>query len=86
MTIKDKKDESEGGDSLTKQQKYLRKKVTILMKQQKLHEVRKIVKAQDDSKSWGQDDQAKVLSLEVISTEPSIHYSYDGVMICLFIF
>ena len=62
-TVKDKKTESEGGDTVTKEQQFLRKKVTLLMKQQKLHQVRKIVKGQDDSKPWGQDAQAKVCIL-----------------------
>ncbi|KAF5727791.1 DNA-directed RNA polymerase 1B mitochondrial-like [Tripterygium wilfordii] len=44
----------------TKQQDKLRRKVTTLMKKQKVHQVRKIVKEQDDSKPWGQEAHAKV--------------------------
>ncbi|GLT66444.1 hypothetical protein SLA2020_388090 [Shorea laevis] len=45
---------------LTKEQEHLRKKVTKLMKKQKVHQVRRIVKEQDDSKPWGQEAQVKV--------------------------
>jgi len=38
----------------------LRKKVTDLIKKQKLPAVRKIVKGHDDSKSWSTDAKAKV--------------------------
>ena len=44
----------------TKAQERLRKKVTNLMKKQKVHQVREIVKFHDDSKPWGQDNQVKV--------------------------
>lgn len=84
MKIKDKKDIGEEGDSVTKEQQFLRKKVTLLMKQQKLHQVRKIVKGQDDSKPWGQDAQAKVgsrlieLLLEKAYIQPPIDQSAEG--------
>jgi len=60
---KDMKNGDGEGDSLTKEQESLRKKVTNLMKKHKLHQVRKIVKGQDDSKPWGQEAQAKVFLL-----------------------
>ncbi|KAI3452943.1 hypothetical protein Pfo_009606 [Paulownia fortunei] len=47
-------------DPAEKEQERLRKKVTILMKKQKLQQVRKIVRQQDDVKPWGQDAQVKV--------------------------
>lgn len=47
-------------DSLIKEQEKLRKKVTNLIKKQKLPAVRQIVKGADDSKPWGQDAKAKV--------------------------
>lgn len=55
---KDKEDEGYE-DTMIKEQK-LKKKVTDLMKKQKLRAVRQIVKRQDDLKSWGQDARAKV--------------------------
>lgn len=57
---KDKTNEDIEDDSVTKEQEFLRKRVTNLMKQQKVHKVRRIVKEQGDSKPWGQDAQAKV--------------------------
>lgn len=55
------KDNEDEGDLNTriKEQK-LNKKVTDLMKKQKLRAVRQIVERQDDLKSWGQDAKAKV--------------------------
>lgn len=57
-----KEKENEGGDSdsVIKEQEKLRKKVTNLMKKQKLRALRHIVKEKDDSKPWGQDTKAKV--------------------------
>ncbi|KAG2710877.1 hypothetical protein I3760_04G049900 [Carya illinoinensis] len=57
---KDKKKEGGDSDAVIKEQDKLRKKVTNLMKQQKLLAVKQIVKGQDDSKPWGQDARAKV--------------------------
>ena len=55
------KEEAAAGDTdIAKEQQRLRKKVTDLMKKQKLRQVRKIVKNQDNSRPWGQDAQAKV--------------------------
>lgn len=59
-TDKDNKNEDVKGDTSAKAQEFLRKKVTNLMKKQKVHQVRKIIKGQDDSRPWGQDAQAKV--------------------------
>lgn len=42
------------------EQDKLRKKVNVLMKKQKLQQVRKIVKRYDDLKPWGQENQIKV--------------------------
>lgn len=64
--VKDKKNEDAEIDSVTKEQEFLRKKVTNLMKKNKLHQVRKIVKGQDDSRPWGQEAQAKVFCFPVI--------------------
>ncbi|XP_073003649.1 DNA-directed RNA polymerase 1, mitochondrial-like [Typha latifolia] len=81
---KDKKNEDKEGDTVTEEQEFLRKKVTNLMKKQKLHQVRKIVKEQDDSKPWGQDAQAKVgsrlieLLIETAYIQPPISQSADG--------
>lgn len=50
----------EGPDPDAKEQERLKKKVEILMKKQKLRQVRKIVKQHDDLKPWGQDAQLKV--------------------------
>lgn len=54
------KDLGDGSDAVTKEQEKLRKKVTILMKKQRLHQVRGIVKEHDDTKPWGQEAQVKV--------------------------
>ena len=50
---KDKKSE-EAGYTVTREQESLRKKVLKLMKKQKPHQVRKLVRGEDDSKPWGQ--------------------------------
>ncbi|XP_076919074.1 DNA-directed RNA polymerase 1B, mitochondrial-like [Bidens hawaiensis] len=52
-------DDSEGVNSEQQMQK-LRKKVNVLVKKNKLQQVRHIVKQQDDLGSWGQDAQVKV--------------------------
>jgi DNA-directed RNA polymerase len=64
--LKDKISEGESGaaiyegEKLTKEQEKLRKKVTTLMKKQKVHQVRRIVKGHDDSMPWGQEAHLKV--------------------------
>lgn len=49
-------------DDAAKVQQRLAKKVTSLMKKQKVQQVREIVRGQDDAKPWGQDNQVKVCS------------------------
>lgn len=44
----------------SKEEDKLRKKVTQLIKKQKVQQVRKIVKQVDDSKPWGQEGHVKV--------------------------
>ncbi|KAI8534259.1 hypothetical protein RHMOL_Rhmol10G0076100 [Rhododendron molle] len=57
---KNTKLDGDGSSSALEEQVKLRKKVTDLMKKQKLHTVNKIVKKQDESKPWSQDARAKV--------------------------
>lgn len=54
------KEVGEHPDPLMKEQEKLNKKVTHLMKTQKLRAVRQIVEGQDDSKPWDQNAKAKV--------------------------
>ncbi|KAK6931395.1 DNA-directed RNA polymerase, N-terminal [Dillenia turbinata] len=67
-----------------KEQEKLRKKVTTLMKKQKLQQVREIVKVQDDSKPWGQDAQVKVgcrliqILMETAYIQPPVDQVGDG--------
>ncbi|CAN6244123.1 unnamed protein product [Urochloa humidicola] len=82
---KEKENEEEIGDlDIAKEQQRLRKKVTDLMKKQKLRQVRKIVKNQDDSRPWGQDAQAKVgsrlieLFIDTAHIQPPASQSSDG--------
>lgn len=58
------------GQHATLEQEKLHKKVTSLMKKQKLHAVNQIVRSQDDSKPWGPDVKAKV-GLILIDVETS---------------
>ncbi|KAM6548275.1 hypothetical protein CsatB_019951 [Cannabis sativa] len=46
--------------SINKDQQKLRKKITMLIKKQKVQQVKEIVKQQDDSKPWGQEAHVKV--------------------------
>lgn len=55
-----KKNEETESDTVIKEEEKLRKKVTNLIKKQKLPAVRQIVKGQDDSKPWSSDAKAKV--------------------------
>lgn len=57
------KNSEEGTEPEVKEEERLRKKVNVLMKKNKLQQVRKIVKHHDDSMSWGQVAQAKVYKL-----------------------
>ncbi|KAI3854603.1 hypothetical protein MKX03_005199 [Papaver bracteatum] len=56
----DKAKERGEADPEAVRQAHLRKKVTNLMKKQKLRQVKHIVEGQDGFKPWGQDAQAKV--------------------------
>ncbi|KAK0575099.1 hypothetical protein LWI29_034050 [Acer saccharum] len=53
-------DEKLEGASDPKEQENLRKKVTNLIKKQKLQQVKGILKGRDDSKPWGQEAHVKV--------------------------
>ncbi|KAM4124329.1 hypothetical protein ACB094_01G222500 [Castanea mollissima] len=82
----DKDKENDGGDSnaVVKDQEKLRKKVTTLIKKQKLLAVRQIVKGKDDSKPWGQDAKAKVgsrlieLLMQTAYIQPPANQLADG--------
>ncbi|KAK6913416.1 DNA-directed RNA polymerase, N-terminal [Dillenia turbinata] len=52
--------QGDGTDDVTQEQDKLRKKATNLIKKEKLHAVRQMVKGQDDMRPWGQDAKAKV--------------------------
>ncbi|XP_028550491.1 DNA-directed RNA polymerase 2B, chloroplastic/mitochondrial isoform X1 [Dendrobium catenatum] len=83
-TKREKKKEGIEDDNVTKEQEYLRKKVTNLIKRQKLPLVRKIAKEQDNSRPWGLDLQAKVgsrliqLLIETAYIQPPASQSPDG--------
>lgn len=66
----------EDGEHATEEQEELRKKVTSLMKKQKLRAVNQIVRSQDDSKPWGQDVKAKV-GLTLVDVETSNFAMHD---------
>ena len=57
------KNAEEESDPVTKEQQNIRKKVANLMKKQKVHQLRVIVKAHNDLKPWGQEAQIKVCPL-----------------------
>ncbi|KAJ6899503.1 DNA-directed RNA polymerase 1B [Populus alba x Populus x berolinensis] len=88
--LKDKISEDESGaaiyegEKLTKEQEKLRKKVTTLIKKQKVHQVRRIVKGHDDSMPWGQEAHLKVgsrliqLMIESAYIQPPIDQIGDG--------
>lgn len=65
------------------EQEKLRKKVTHLLKKQKLQQVKGIVKEQDDSKPWGQEAQLKVgsrliqLFMETAYIQPPVDHLDD---------
>ncbi|KAF8396295.1 hypothetical protein HHK36_017911 [Tetracentron sinense] len=83
-TDKDKKNGGGKSDPVTKEQEKLRKKVTNFIKKQKLHQVRQIVKGQDNLKPWDQDAQAKVgsrlieLLIQTAYLQPPIDQLADG--------
>lgn len=74
----------EASDSKTKDQQKLRRKVVMLMKKQKLQQVRGIVKEQDGVKPWGQDGQVKLgsrliqLLIETAYIQPPVDQLGDG--------
>lgn len=71
-------------DQVEKRETKLRKKVTHLMKKQKVQQVRLIVKGHDDSKPWGQETQVKVgcrliqLLMETAYIQPPADMIGDG--------
>ncbi|KAJ6768595.1 DNA-DIRECTED RNA polymerase [Salix koriyanagi] len=74
----------EEGNKLTKEQEKLRKKVTTLIKKQKVQQVRRIVKGHGDSLPWGQEEHCKVgsrliqLMIETAYIQPPIDQIGDG--------
>ncbi|CAA2967182.1 DNA-directed RNA polymerase 1, mitochondrial [Olea europaea subsp. europaea] len=78
------KSSEEEPDPAVKEVERLRKKVNIFMKKQKLHQVRKIVKQQDDLMPWGQDAQVKVgcrliqILTETAHIQPPVDQLEDG--------
>ncbi|KAB5544703.1 hypothetical protein DKX38_012815 [Salix brachista] len=74
----------EEGKKLTKEQEKLRKKVTTLIKKQKVQQVRRIVKGHGDSLPWGQEEHCKVgsrliqLMIETAYIQPPIDQIGDG--------
>lgn len=80
-TKKNTTDKKPGGESASvkneqekqiKDQQKLRKKVTQLIKKQKVKQVRGIVKEQDDSKPWGQEAHVKVC--DFYSCKAEVHH------------
>lgn len=66
-----KKNQEEESNDVSPEQEKLRKKVTDLIKKQKLPAARQIVKGYDDSRPWNQEIRAKVCILN----SPS-HFSF----------
>ncbi|XP_078431396.1 DNA-directed RNA polymerase 1B, mitochondrial-like [Wolffia australiana] len=81
-TGKNKGDEFEDVDA--KDQQILRRRVTKLMKKQKLPQVQKILKEQEEFKPWGQDAHAKVgsrlieLLIDTAYIQPPVNQQADG--------
>ncbi|XWS34241.1 hypothetical protein CRYUN_Cryun21dG0023500 [Craigia yunnanensis] len=71
-------------EKLAKDQEKLRRKVTLLMKKQKVQQVREIVKGHDTSKPWGQEAHVKVgcrliqLLMEKAYIQPPVDQLGDG--------
>ncbi|KAK3019132.1 hypothetical protein RJ639_002863 [Escallonia herrerae] len=78
------KSEGDASDVVTQEKDKLRKRVTNLMKKQKLREVRCIVNGQNDTKPWKPDARAKVGSrlieflLETAFIQPPADQSADA--------
>ncbi|EPS72513.1 hypothetical protein M569_02245, partial [Genlisea aurea] len=74
----------EAADKKAKEEEKLRKKVNMLLKQQKVHYLRKIVEKQDNLKPWGQDGQLKVGSrliqilMDTAYIQPPVDQMSDG--------
>uniref|UniRef100_A0A2P2MCN7 DNA-directed RNA polymerase n=1 Tax=Rhizophora mucronata TaxID=61149 RepID=A0A2P2MCN7_RHIMU len=51
---------TDGRDKKAEEKEKLRRKVNTLMKKQKVHQIRQLVKGQDDSMPWGQEAHVKV--------------------------
>ncbi|MQM13001.1 hypothetical protein Taro_045922, partial [Colocasia esculenta] len=83
-TGKNKGSDCDEEDAMGKEQQMLRKKVTQLMKKQKLPQVQKILKQQDNLKPWGQDTHAKVgsrlieLLIDTAYIQPPVNQQADG--------
>ncbi|XP_042448640.1 DNA-directed RNA polymerase 1B, mitochondrial-like [Zingiber officinale] len=77
-------EEAEGDDTVSKDPEFLWKKVNILLKQQRPHQIGRILKCQDDWKPWGQIAQAKVgsrlieLLMETAYVQPPASQSADN--------
>ncbi|KAH7840574.1 hypothetical protein Vadar_018774 [Vaccinium darrowii] len=78
------KNPEEESDPVVKDEQKLRKKVNVLMKKQKVQQVRAIVKEHEDFKPWGQDGQVKVgcrliqLLMESAYIQPPVEQLGDG--------
>ncbi|XP_022728125.1 DNA-directed RNA polymerase 2B, chloroplastic/mitochondrial-like isoform X2 [Durio zibethinus] len=81
---KKNEDEDDESDAAIKVQERLRKKVTNLIKKQKLPAVRQIVEGQDDTKPWNQDAKAKVGShlIELLTQSAYIQPPADQLADC----
>ncbi|XP_031492088.1 DNA-directed RNA polymerase 1B, mitochondrial-like [Nymphaea colorata] len=71
-------------EAVAKEKEFLRKKVTTLIKKQKLRQVTKIVKGKDDSEPWGTEGHAKIgcrlieLLIETAYIQPPLDQGADG--------
>ncbi|XP_068656238.1 DNA-directed RNA polymerase 2, chloroplastic/mitochondrial-like [Aristolochia californica] len=80
----DEKKDREELEPALKEQEFLRKKVTSLIKKQKHVQVKHIVKGLDTSKPWGQEAQAKVgsrlidLLIQTAYIQPPVGSNPDG--------
>ncbi|KAH7848872.1 hypothetical protein Vadar_009505 [Vaccinium darrowii] len=78
------KNPEEESDPVVKDEQKLRKKVNVLIKKQKVQQIRAIAKEHDDFKPWGQDGQVKVgcrliqLLMESAYKQPPVEQLGDG--------
>ncbi|KAJ4958014.1 hypothetical protein NE237_025125 [Protea cynaroides] len=76
--------ESHKLEDVSKELEILRERVKILMKKKRLLEVQKLVKIEDDMRSWGRDAQAKLgcrlieLLTETAFVQPPVNQLPDG--------